>query len=51
MYVCEVIPLLRYAEYHDQIGFEIEFCKMSVCLWPNPWSLSHSAAEMKNKEE
>jgi len=36
MYVCEVIPLLQYAEYHDQNSFEIEFHKMSVFLWPNP---------------
>jgi hypothetical protein len=50
MYVCEVIPLLHYAEYHDQNSFEIEFYKISVLLWPNPWSRSHSEAEMKNKE-
>jgi len=36
MYVCEVIPLMCYAEYHDQKSFEIEFHKMSVFLWPNP---------------
>lgn len=36
VYVCEVIPLLRYVEYHDQNSFEIEFSTISVLLWPNP---------------
>ena len=50
MYVCEVVPLLCCAEYHDQNSFEIEFYTISVLLWPNPWSVSHSATEMRNEE-
>lgn len=51
MYVFEVISLLPNAEYHDQNSFEIEFYKMSVFLWPNPWSASYFAPEMKYKED
>jgi hypothetical protein len=50
MYVCEVIPLLHYAEYHDQNSFEIEFHKMSVPVAKSMICYSLSSRN-ENKEE